>query len=196
MARFNASTYDPTQDSSKGHTKHREDGFDGVVLIRKDDTECPDGCGGKPTGKKRVFRQGHDARLKGILIRAGATGRNIRNVVGSVTTDETPNTVAKRYGFADQVRDGIAKHAAAAKAKDERAADRAKAKEAKATAKSTKAKASTNGGVSKGDRFPIKVGRWTYEGEVTKVSKGVATLEYETKKGLFEIDRPVEELKA
>ena len=196
MARFNARTYDPATDSSKGHQKHRTaDGNEGVVLI-VGEGECPDGCGGKPNGKNRVFRQGHDARLKGILIRAGATGNSVTTVTNGKATTETAATIAKRFGFAGQVAAGIEREQGKAKAREAREASRAAAA-AERKAKKNTAKGGGGSGPKKGDRFPVKVGRWTFEGEIVKVSKGVATLQYEKKDGtVMEIEKAVEELTA
>lgn len=198
MARFNAATYDPASDSSKGHEQARKqfDGISDTVVLIVGEGECPDGCGAKPQGKNRTFRQGHDARLKGILIRAGATSRNVTTITGDVQTTETPLNLAKKYGFSGQVKDGIEREQAKAKTRQARQEKReqtaADKKAAKAAKKATTPKAT--GGVKKGDRFPIKVGRWTKEGEVLKVSKGIATLQYDTSHGTAEIDKPVAEL--
>lgn len=53
----------------------------------------------------RNFAPGHDARLKGFLIRVGRAGHPVR-ILGS---DEvvSPVKAASRYGFAQQVQDGI-----------------------------------------------------------------------------------------
>jgi len=53
----------------------------------------------------RNFAPGHDARLKGFLIRVGRAGHKVK-VMGS---DEvvTPVKAASRYGFAEMVQDGV-----------------------------------------------------------------------------------------
>jgi len=53
----------------------------------------------------RMFAPGHDAKLKSLLIRAGARGFRVR-LVGS-TQLRMPTTLAARYGFAEQVERGI-----------------------------------------------------------------------------------------
>lgn len=179
MARFNPVTYDPKADSSKGHEKHRKDGFDGVVLI-VGEGECPDGCGGKPNSKKRTFVQGHDARFKGILIRAASTGTKVRTVGPKGTTDKTALQIAGSFGFSDQVKSGSEGHQAKAKIRAAKAEARATAKDAVEEAKRTKATAK---GDLVGEKRPVKVGRWTYEGTITAVNGKVATVEYEKKDG-------------
>lgn len=189
MARFNPSKYDPKNDSSTGHNQYRKDGFDGPVLITNEG-DCPCGCGTKPNNAKRTFRQGHDARLKGILIRSGATGFKVRLVQDGKVTDKTALQVAQGHGFSDQVKTGIA----GAEEKIKARADREAQRKAKATQK--KAAKAANSGVAKGDRFPIKMGRWTYEGTVTKVSNGIATLDVERKNDTVEVERDVKDLLA
>lgn len=88
---------------------------------------------------RRTFAPGHDARLKGFLIRAGRDGLHVREVGRGVAHDQHPAQVAERFGFAQMVRDGIARVAKPRKA-------------AKAVAPVT---------------VTAKVGRWVYEGRVT-----------------------------
>jgi hypothetical protein len=98
---------------------------------------------------KRTFAPGHDARLKGFLIRAGAQGLLIRTPVGG--DDQAPVKVAERFGFGHMVAKGIA----AAKA---RAFTKA-LKGAKKAPKATPAPAATE--------VAAKVGRWEYEGTLS-----------------------------
>lgn len=60
---------------------------------------------------RRTFAPGHDARLKGFLIKAGRLGHLVRTPEGG--DDLTATKVADRFGFAQMVRDGI--HRAPAK---------------------------------------------------------------------------------
>lgn len=90
---------------------------------------------------KRTFAPGHDARLKGHLIRIGRAGHLVHTPEGG--TPKFPAVVAERFGFAHMVRDGIA-----------RVAPARKAKKAAAPAKVT-----------------AKVGRWLYEGTLTAGGK-------------------------
>lgn len=80
MARFNPAKYDPANDSSVGTNVHRatagdDNGFEGVILFVREG-HCICGCLTK-VGKKSRFAQGHDARYKGILLRAHRTGTEI-----------------------------------------------------------------------------------------------------------------------
>lgn len=92
---------------------------------------------------KRTFAPGHDARLKGFLIRAGREGNLVRTPEGG--SDIVAAKVADRYGFGHMVRDGIARPKAVRKAK--KVAEVAPAK------------------------VTGKVGRWLYEGTVTAGGK-------------------------
>lgn len=66
------------------------------------DAELTTGCGGRET--KRTFAPGHDAKLKGFLIRAGLAGHEVR--CGDISGDAI--TMAERFGFGQMVRSGIA----------------------------------------------------------------------------------------
>jgi hypothetical protein len=59
---------------------------------------------------RRIFAPGHDARMKGFLIRAGREGLLVRTPEGGA--DQVPAKVAERFGFAHMVRDGIARKTA------------------------------------------------------------------------------------
>lgn len=192
MAKFNASKYDPAKDSSRGSKPTPEQG---VVLV-VEEGQCPCGCGQSPKSPKRTFVQGHDARLRGILTRAHLTGTSVTVITGGKAKTGTALAAAKPHAFATQVKEAAEREKERAAARDQRAAERKqKAEEAKA-AKAEKAKAVKPSDL-KGQRFPVKAGRWTYEGTVTKVAKGVATLEYETKnEGVKTTEIPVEELVA
>jgi len=89
---------------------------------------------------KRTFAPGHDAKLKGFLIRVGRAGHLVHTPEGG--TPQFPAKVADRFGFGHMVRDGIA-----------RVAPARKAKKAAAPAQPVKVIA--------------KVGRWLYEGTLT-----------------------------
>lgn len=66
--------YDPVKESSPG-LKSVDPGQ--LSLLRPwfgDALACPCGCGEAPRGKKATFVMGHDARLKGMLMRAHLAG--------------------------------------------------------------------------------------------------------------------------
>ena len=111
----------------------QRDAGDGEVEF---DEELTTNCDGAKT--KSIFAPGHDARLKSLLIKAGALGEHVRfnNPADGLLHEVTPVEAAGRYGFADMVESGIAKAkekadarvaAAAAKAVKKAAADKAKA---------------------------------------------------------------------
>lgn len=133
----------------------------GITFVATDGTERR--LGACRAATTRTFAPGHDARLKGVLIRAGYQGEQVRTANGELL-DVTG--YAARHGFARLVREGIARAydraeaAAARKAKRDserefRAALRAARKEAKAAAKATPVAAIA------------KVGRWEYEGTLS-----------------------------
>lgn len=104
------------------------------VAVAADGTTTRTGC---TATTRRTFAPGHDARLKGFLIRAGREGLLIRTPEGGA--DQLPAKVAERFGFAAMVAEGIARPA--------------RTRKAKAVAAPTTVTA--------------KVGRWVYEGRVT-----------------------------
>lgn len=98
---------------------------------------------------KRIFAPGHDARLKGFLIRAGAEGHEVTFAGSGRKT--TAQEMANGFGFGHMVADGI-----------RAAKDRAFAKLMKAATKKTAKKATPAP-----TKVTAKVGRWVYEGTVT-----------------------------
>ena len=72
MPRFERSKYRPERDSSAGF-KQEAAKDEKVILAVPNEKSCPCGCGERPKGKKATFAMGHDARLRGILIRAHLT---------------------------------------------------------------------------------------------------------------------------
>ncbi len=94
MPRFNAKRWGPSQDSSARHIQ-RAIKEKAIVLDVAIDASpiasgvrygCPCGCAGWPKGKGR-FAMGHDARYRGILIRAHLTETPVRRVL--VESDRT-----------------------------------------------------------------------------------------------------------
>jgi hypothetical protein len=114
---------------------------------------------------KRTFAPGHDARLKGFLIRAGAEGLLIRTPEGGDLRDAM--TIADRFGFGTMVVAGI-----------KAAQSRAFAKLIKDTKKQAKATHETPKQVT------CKVGRWTYEGVITDDPMNGPKFTYTNAKGL------------
>jgi hypothetical protein len=66
----------------------------GVLAIAFEDGQCLEGCG-EATAKGRKFKQGHDARLRGMLGRASLAGIPV-TVNGKSTTADAQ---LKAHGF-------------------------------------------------------------------------------------------------
>ncbi len=181
MGKTNYAKYDPRTDSSEGAQDYWADpqaeegseeaaGFypGETVILLADAGQCPCGCGEKPTGEGRTFKMGHDARLKGILIRAHITGKEVAQVGGGGIVSGPALTVAQNLGWSRYLE-------AAAEREANRKAN--KANRVKAP------KAAT--GPKVGDQVAdLKIGRWTYDATITAVwDDGVVEFEYTTKKG-------------
>jgi len=80
------------------------------AAVAADGTTTRTGC---TATTRRTFAPGHDARLKGFLIRAGKAGHLVATPEG---TQEFPAKVADRFGFGYMVREGIARVAKPRKA--------------------------------------------------------------------------------
>lgn len=130
----------------------------------------------------RTFAPGHDAKLKSLLIKAGAAGLEIVRHEGGMNVYSSAEQVANHFGFGHQVLSGIQRAQAKAEARAEKkaAVDKARAdlKNGKVTPegnaalkadnRSKKAKAAARGKKAAGITQPvtIKVGRWTYEATI------------------------------
>lgn len=106
----------------------------------------------------RTFAPGHDAKLKSLMIAAGAQGNAVRRDEGGMANTGDAVTMAGAFGFESQVGAGIARAQA-------RQAERAAKKAAKAAAKADKP-AKTPKAPRKAaalvEPVTIKVGRWQY----------------------------------
>ena len=96
MPRFVPERWRPVDDSSTGYKTFDPECVVLQVSFRAIDEKvepksytmgCPCGCGGFPNGEKTTFCMGHDARLRGILIRAHLMGVKIRYILGDVVSD-------------------------------------------------------------------------------------------------------------
>lgn len=114
---------------------------------------------------ERIFAPGHDAKLKSLLIKAGAAGSEIVRAEGGVNVYSSAEQVAKSYGFELQVLAGVKRAQA-------KAAERAEKKAAKASQKPSKK------GVEVGAQ--IKVGRHFYDALIAPDG----TAKYVTKGGV------------
>jgi len=145
---------------------------------------------------ERIFAPGHDAKLKSLLIRAGAAGREVRRDEDGMAVNSSAENVAKKYGFEHQVLAGIrraqdkvqaraAKKAAVEKARADLKAGKVtpegaaalksdnRSKKAKAAAKqapkaprSQAEQASEKMKINALPKVKIKLGRWTYEAQI------------------------------
>lgn len=145
MGRFAASKYKPVNDSSPEYAGRD---LSNVLLrlpAREDGTlGCPCGCMTFPASPKSTFKMGHDARLKGILIRAHLTGTQIVIIAGDRTMAPKPAmAVAKQHDWEHYLID----------AETRRDAKRPSVHVAIGTVRR------------------VKVGRWFYEGTVKAVRR-------------------------
>lgn len=169
MGRFNPKKWTPVQDSTPG--LKTQDPRSVVLAWVEHVTEdggilegCPCGCESFPRNAKSKFVIGHDARFKGILIRAHLTGTSIRYfdiATQELVTPENPMHIARDLGWEQYLKD---------------AAEKMEARKEKQAANAV------------GSRRLISVGRWEYTGRVVRAFTldGVAhlVLEYTTKGGI------------
>lgn len=167
--KFNPSKYDPAADSSpktggyrqtKGDT---EPGFEGVILVTtsgKGVRLCQCGCGGSNdsiAAEKSDFLQGHDARLKGILIRAFVTGTEVNILDGGMARSTDAMTLAKPRSWDRFLTNAKVRH------------------ESKGSGRANKGPV--------GEKRLVKVGRWEHEGVVIGVKGDKLEVSYESGKG-------------
>ncbi|MER5660422.1 hypothetical protein [Streptomyces mirabilis] len=121
-------------------------------------------------GARKLFAQGHDAKLKSFLIGAGAAGHEVRRNDGGVVSMADAATHAQQYTFGRMVAAGIERAEAKAAKKAERlAAKEAAHKEALtryAARQTRKIQAKLAKQAAEPKTVKAKVGRWTYEGTV------------------------------
>lgn len=166
-----------TQDAREGRTQGTQTGTKRTGLNGKVPCACQqarDAETGKPLVEvcgrdtQRTFAPGHDARLKGALIRHGLAGRKVR--IGNEPHVYDATTAAGAWGFREQVANGVANP------------DSKLAKRARRVAKS-----GAEGGPKTAKPAPkrvvAKVGRWIYEGEVLAAADGQPVFRYTDKKG-------------
>lgn len=99
MPRFNPKRWHPSRDSSLRHFQ-RSVKDKKVHLDIQPDGGCPCGCFGRPKGGTARFAMGHDARLRGVLIRCHLTGTPVVEHIGGdgVGAELTAKEMAGRYG--------------------------------------------------------------------------------------------------
>ena len=133
----------------------------------------------------RVFAPGHDAKLKSLLIQAGAGGDGVRTEEGGMASTAEAMHWAEFYGFGHMVRNGIVRETERRAARNaKKAAKAAKPGRGKSAKALTAQKAELAGpapvAAPKVVPVDIKIGRWTYAATVD--ADGVAT--YADKKGI------------
>lgn len=173
MGRFNGKHWSPSDDSSSNWQ-----GLDlsNVVLevAKRPDGSlgCPCGCFGLPATKKATFIAGHDATLKGKLIRAHLTGALIVIVHDTHTHQPAAAmSIAEGYGWDHDLL---------------RAQSRVQAERKHKVL------------LALGSETTIKVGRWAYQGVVVAIRTGtdgvlVWDVQYKTRSGqLLRETRPAE----
>ena len=69
-----------------------------AVEITVPEGTCQDGCG-QAVNKGRRFRQGHDARLRGILGRAYRGGEEVAFVMNGTRKASSAEAALKQHGF-------------------------------------------------------------------------------------------------
>lgn len=163
MPRFAPERWKPSDDSSPGY---RTLDPQSVVLVVAHDVEsgklgCPCGCGEFPSGKTAIFKMGHDARLRGILIRAHLMGVPVRYYAGGVLSDPSPaERVAEQYYWKSYLDSAVMRR---------EGKNREVLREALGS-----------------DRL-VKVGRWEYTGQVVAVYRtndtDMYTVKYVNKAG-------------
>jgi hypothetical protein len=158
MPHFNPKKYDPAADSSEScHGYADRTHF--LTLEISTDAEgrasCPCGCNEFPVGKKAVFLMGHDARMRGKLIRAHMTDTSVVFASeGGWSQPATAMDIAVRYGesFVDALKAAVLRRDG-------------KNREVVISALNS-------------DRL-IKVGRWSYTGQVVAVYGKAGDEEYD-----------------
>lgn len=144
-------------------------------------------------GTDHEFAPGHDARLKGMLIRAGVAGQQVRTPDGMITDAAG---AARGFGFHHQVVEGIARgkmklNAKAAKAskssskssKKTELAQIVESEEAAHQHQRRQAQERREDNAEFGFAARAKVGRWEYEGELEKDTKGDVWFVYSDRNG-------------
>lgn len=163
MPRFAPERWKPTDDSSPGYRTLDPTCVVLNVSVSKYDGRlgCPCGCGDEPLGDKAIFKMGHDARLRGILIRTHLMGVRIRYHADGVLGDPTPaEDLAKQYHWTSYLESAVLRR----EGKNREVLRRALGS----------------------DRL-VQVGRWQYTGQVAAVYRlnghDMAEIEYVNQAG-------------
>ena len=152
MPRFFPKKYDPLADSAGGGIVSFEEmaamvRHQGGIVLARGAGDCRCGCGDRPKGPKSVFCMGHDARLRGRLLRAHLMGVQVHILDGEgvAWSHEEPLREAHRHGWENTLLEAEA------------------ARDAKNAAVVKTARDYT------GRKVLVKVGRWEYTGQVAAI---------------------------
>lgn len=169
MGKLNLAAYDPTKEGTTGRKAAPvRKANPGALVILRNEGQCWCGCLENPTGPKRSFKMGHDARMKGMLIRAHLTDTPVVIVEdGKQAAPVTALVVAKRFDWQEYLKAATDRQAAKAQAKP--------------AAK----------GVKIGDQRKIKVGRWEKDAIVVGIYGDNVEFEYEAKGGAKRVTKPM-----
>ncbi|MEV7150481.1 hypothetical protein AB0O05_28760 [Streptomyces sp. NPDC093084] len=137
----------------------REDGTGDLVW----DEELTTGC--EATARK-LFAQGHDAKLKSFLIKAGVAGHEVSRDDGGVVSTADAATHANHYTFGHMIVAGIERAEAKVAAKAERKAKRERDRQETATRHAARQTRKMRAKLAEPKFVKAKVGRWVYEGQV------------------------------
>lgn len=121
---------------------------------------------------KRTFAPGHDAKLKGVLIRAEVAGAKVERL-GAGGGVKSPLAWAASFGFGHMVEAGVAL-----------AKEKAEAKAARKAARAAKVEVEEdNVAAEESQPGSAKVGRWVYEGTFTHLDGQDVYFTYTDKQG-------------
>lgn len=189
MPRFDPDTYDAHDDSSV-ITLDEAARYPHHLVLRVNPGQCLCGCGETPKGSKSLFAMGHDARLKGKLIRAHLTGTPVTVITSREAQTKDAVEAASEIGWDAYLREAEARQGM-------RLSDRVDAANKGVFTRAMATRESEDEGtLAPGDRRLIRVGRWDYTGQVLAVYEADGEVEYEyvTKSGETKIVRkPMEE---
>jgi hypothetical protein len=110
----------------------------------------------------RTFAPGHDARLKGFLIKVGRLGHMIK--VAGLPGEVTAAQAASVFGFADMVTRGIRREAIAPRpTRAQRAPEPGKITSVQVGPDVVRLRSDQ---IARTERASARVGRWTYDGRI------------------------------
>ena len=121
----------------------------------------------------RTFAPGHDAKLKSLLIEAGASGWSVRRNDGGVASIDDAQHWAARFDFAHMIYAGIAR---AGQKRADKLAKKEARELARAATKTVRAPKTRTVKKTEPEHVTIKVGRWEYLGTVnTQTNEAIFT---------------------